>query len=465
MARTRSESDSLGQVQVPADALYGAQTVRAVNNFPVSGWCMPSGFIAAVAMVKQAAARVHKDAGRLDAKIADAIIAAAQEVIDGKLGDQFPVDVFQTGSGTSTNMNVNEVIANRACQILGGAPGDKDLVHPNDHVNMGQSSNDVIPTALHISAAMAIHDRLVPALRQLIHALEAKADEFDGVVKVARTHLMDAVPIRLGQEFSGYAKQIDGALRGLQAAMGSLSSVAIGGTAVGTGLNAPDGFAERVCSLLTEKAHVPVSEAANHFEAQGARDTAVYASGVLRMTALAMGKIASDIRLMASGPRCGLGELILPALQPGSSMMPGKVNPVICESVIQVSCQVVGLDAAIAAAATGGVGSILDLNVAMPMIAMNLLVGIDLLSGAATIFAQKCIGGLKADEARCRELVERSLAMATALAPKLGYDAAVNIARQAAESGKTIREVCLEKNLLPPDELDRLLDARGNTGA
>ena len=455
----------MGQVDVPADALYGAQTVRAVNNFPVSGWPMPAGFIAAVAMVKQAAAEVNKDAGRLDAKIADAIIAAAQEIIDGKLAEQFPVDVFQTGSGTSTNMNVNEVIANRAAQILGGAAGDKGLVHPNDHVNMGQSSNDVIPTALHISTAMAIHDRFVPALRRLIQALEAKANEFDGIVKVARTHLMDAVPIRLGQEFSGYARQIDGALCGLLTAIASLSSVAMGGTAVGTGLNAPQGFAEKVCSLLTEKALVPVSEAENHFEAQGARDTAVYTSGVLRMAALAMGKIAGDIRLMASGPRCGLGELILPAVQPGSSMMPGKVNPVICESVIQVACQVVGFDAAIAAGATGGVGSILDLNVAMPMIATNLLVGIDLLAGAATILAEKCIDGLKVDEARCKELVEQSLAMVTALTPKLGYDAAVDIARQAAESGKTIRQVCLENNLLPADELDQLLDARRNTGA
>ena len=465
MAQTRSESDSLGQVDVPADALYGAQTARAVDNFPVSGWRMPAGFIAAVAMIKQAAAQVHKDAGRLDAKIADAIIVAAQEIIDGKLAEHFPVDVFQTGSGTSTNMNVNEVIANRAAGILGGAPGDKDLVHPNDHVNMGQSSNDVIPTALHISTAVAIHHRLVPALRRLIDALEAKADQFDSVVKVARTHLMDAVPIRLGQEFSGYAKQIDSALCGLLTAIASLSSVAMGGTAVGTGLNAPEGFAEKICALLKEKAHVPVSEAENHFEAQGARDTAVYTSGVLRMTALAMGKIAGDIRLMGSGPRCGFGELILPAVQPGSSMMPGKVNPVICESVIQVACQVVGLDAAIAAGATGGVGSILDLNVAVPMIATNLLVGIDLLAGAANIFAEKCIDGLKANEARCKELVEQSLAMVTALTPKLGHDAAAEIATEAHATGKTIREVCLEKNLLPEAELNQLLDARGNTGS
>ncbi|MHC4564115.1 MAG: class II fumarate hydratase, partial [Planctomycetota bacterium] len=403
-------------MNVPAVALYGAQTARAVENFPVSGWRMPAGFIAVVAMIKQAAAEVHKDAGRLDARIADAIIAAAQEVIDGKLTEQFPVDVFQTGSGTSTNMNVNEVIANRACGILGGKAGDKSLVHPNDHVNMGQSSNDVIPTAMHISAAMAIHDRLVPALRRLVKALETKANQFDGVVKVARTHLMDAVPIRLGQEFSGYAKQLDNVLCGLLTAIASLSSVAIGGTAVGTGLNAPEGFAKKLCTLLGQKAHVPVSEAENRFEAQAACDAAVYTSGVLRMTALAMGKIAGDIRLMGSGPRCGLGELVLPAVQPGSSMMPGKVNPVICESVIQVACQVVGLDAAIAAGATGGVGSILDLNVAMPMIAANLLVGIDLLAGAAKTFAEKCIDGLKADEARCRELVEQSLAMVTALA-------------------------------------------------
>jgi fumarate hydratase, class II len=464
MGETRTERDSMGEMAVPADALYGAQTARAVENFPISGRRMPREFIAAMGMIKQAAAGVHKQAGRLDAKIADAIVAAAQEVIDAALDEHFVVDVFQTGSGTSSNMNANEVIANRAIQILGGDVGDRSLVHPNDHVNMGQSSNDVIPTALHVSAAMAIQHRLAPALQNLRDALAAKADAFDDVVKIGRTHGMDAVPIRLGQEFSGYAKQIENALTGLQTAIASLSDVAMGGTAVGTGLNAPEGFAGSVCTALAEKAGVPVHEAANHFEAQGARDAAVTTSGMLRTTALAMGKIASDIRLMGSGPRCGLGELLLPTVQPGSSIMPGKVNPVICESVVQVACQVIGCDAAIAAAATGGVGSILDLSVAMPVMAANLLDAINLLAAAAESFRTKCIDGLEPDRQRCEQLIELSLAMVTALAPKLGYDAAADIAKQAHQTGKTIREICLEQDILPEAELTALLDARTQTG-
>jgi len=464
MAETRMESDSMGQMTLPANALYGAQTARAVENFPVSTWPMGRRFIAAMGLIKQAAAIVHKDARRLDPTLADAIIAAAQEVIDAALDEHFVVDVFQTGSGTSTNMNANEVIANRACQLLGGKAGDKTLVHPNDHVNMGQSSNDVIPTALHLSAAMAIHDQLTPALRKLAESLQAKADAFDDVVKIGRTHLMDAVPIRLGQEFSGYAAQIGGAMTALQSALATLAGVAIGGTAVGTGLNAPEGFGAAVCAILTEKAHVPIAESDNHFAAQAARDGAVYVSGVLRMTALVMGKIASDIRLMGSGPRCGIGELLLPAVQPGSSIMPGKVNPVICESVIQVACQVVGCDAAIAAGATGGVGSILDLNVAMPMIAHNLLTAIDLLSAVADVFRTRCIDGLQPNVERCRELIEQSLAMVTSLAPRIGYDPAAAIAKQAHAEGKTIRQVCLEQGVLPEEELDALLDPRKQTG-
>ncbi len=464
MADTRVESDSMGQMTVPAAALYGAQTARAVQNFPVSGWTMGRRFIAALGLIKQAAATVHKAAGRLEAKQADAIIAAAQEVIDGTLDDQFPVDVFQTGSGTSSNMNVNEVIANRAAQLLGGAAGDKTLVHPNDHVNMGQSSNDVIPTAVHLSASMAIHERLVPALRALQASLQAKADAFDHVVKIGRTHLMDAVPIRLGQEFSGYADQIGAAQAGLLTAVASLADAAIGGTAVGTGLNAPDGFGSAVCAILKDTARVPVTESTNHFAAQGARDVAVYVSGVLRMTGLAMGKIASDIRLMGSGPRCGIGELLLPAVQPGSSIMPGKVNPVICESVIQVACQVVGCDAAIAAGATGGVGSILDLNVAMPLIAHNLLTAVELLAAVADVFREKCVDGLEPNEARCRELIEQSLAMVTALAPEIGYDAAAEIAKTAYAQGKTVREVCLEQGVLGEGELTTLLDPLKQTG-
>jgi len=369
MAETREETDSMGPVRLPADALYGAQTARAVANFPISSWPMPKAFIAALGLIKQAAAAAHKNAGRLDAKIADAIIRAAREVADGALDEQFPVDVFQTGSGTSTNMNANEVIANRANQLLGAVPGRKTPVHPNDHVNMGQSSNDVIPSAMHVAAATAMQRELLPALRGLAEALRAKAEQFDGVVKVARTHLMDAVEIRLGQEFSGYAAQVERAAEMLAPAVDALCELAIGGTAAGTGINAPAGFADEVCRFVAEDTQLPFRPAANRFAAQSGRDAALFASAVLRGAAVAMGKVASDIRLMGSGPRCGFGELILPAVQPGSSIMPGKVNPVICESVIQVACQVAGCDAAIAAGATGGVGSILDLNVATPMIA------------------------------------------------------------------------------------------------
>jgi fumarate hydratase class II len=369
--------------------------------------------------------------------------------------------VFQTGSGTSTNMNANEVIARRAEQILQASPG---TVHPNDHVNLGQSSNDIIPTAIQVAAAVAIHDELLPALRRLREALEAKARQLDGVVKVARTHLMDAVPIRLGQEFGGWAAQIDSAVGVVQVAMGALCELPIGGTAVGTGLNCPAGFAADVCLFLGEELRLPFCEAKNHFAASGARDLAVQASAALRQAALAMGKVASDIRLLASGPRCGLGEIRLPALQPGSSIMPGKINPVICESVVQVACQVVGCDAAIAAGATGGVGGILELNVAMPMIAWNLLTQIELLTGAARVLAEKCVAGIEADEARCRELVERSLAMVTALAPKIGYDRAAEIAKEASATGRTIREVCLAERVLPEAELNELLDAGKQTG-
>ena len=464
MAETRIERDSMGEMAVPAAALYGAQTARAAENFGISGWRMPREFIAALGLIKRTAAEVHRDAGRLDARLAGAIIAAAGEVADGVLDDHFVVDVFQTGSGTSTNMNANEVIANRAAQLLGGRAGDRGLVHPNDHVNLGQSSNDVIPSALHVAAAVAVHEQLMPALRSLAGALAAKAAEFDAVLKVGRTHLMDATPIRLGQEFSGYAAQIEAAARRAEAAAEGMYDLAIGGTAVGTGLNAPEGFGGQVCGRIAAGTHLPFREAANRFAEQAGRDAAVFLSGALRGCGLAMGKVASDIRLLGSGPRCGLGELKLPAVQPGSSMMPGKVNPVICESVVQVACQVLGCDAAIAAGATGGVGSILDLNVAVPMIAANLLTSIRLLTAAARTFQAKCVAGLSADERRCRDLLEQSLAMVTALAPAIGYDAAAEIARQASAAGKTIRQVCIERGVLPEEELGELLDPRGQTG-
>ncbi|MCJ7543611.1 MAG: class II fumarate hydratase [Phycisphaerae bacterium] len=405
MAKTRTETDTMGPMEVPADALYGAQTARAVANFRISGWPMPRGFIAALGMIKAACAEAHKQAGRLDAPLADAIIAAANEVAAGTLDEHFVVEVFQTGSGTSSNMNANEVVANRAAQLLGARPGDKKAVHPNDHVNMGQSSNDVIPSALHVSVAMAVRDELLPALAALRDALAAKAKQFDAIVKVGRTHLMDAVPIRLGQEFSGYAAAIEAAIQRLEGAISGLCPLALGGTAVGTGLNAPAGFAAAACRLLAERTALPLKEAPNRFHAISTADAALAASAALRGTAIAMGKIASDVRLLGSGPRCGIGELILPAVQPGSSIMPAKVNPVICEAVIQVACQVVGYDAAVTAAATGGVGSIWELNVGLPLIAYNLLTGIHLLAGAAATFADKCLRGLEADEARCRQLV------------------------------------------------------------
>ena len=464
MPPDRIETDSLGPMEVPAAALYGPQTARAVANFPISGWPMPGEFIAALGVVKRCAAQVNKADGSLEPKIADAIIAAADEVAQGALREHFPVDVFQTGSGTSTNMNANEVIANRAIRMLGGVAGDKALVHPNDHVNMRQSSNDVIPTAIHLAAAVAIHRNLLPAMEALRRSLAAKAGEFDAVVKVGRTHLMDAVPIRLGQEFSGYAAAMASCIATLNGAMGPLRELAIGGTAVGTGLNCGKGFAANVCKAISKSCGIDFTESPNHFAAQSNLTAIVAASGALKTAAVAMGKIASDIRLLGSGPRCGLGELILPATQPGSSIMPGKVNPVMCESVIQVACQVVGCDAAITAGATGGVGGILELNVAMPMIAWNLLTAIRLLAGAAAVFEEKCVRGLAADSRRCAELAEQSLAMITVLAPRIGYDAAAALAKEASKTGKTIRQIALEKRLLPEAELNLLLDARKQTG-
>ena len=464
MPKTRVETDSMGPMTVPTDALYGAQTARAVENFPISGWPMPKEFLSALGAVKLSAATVNRKAGRLKGRLAAAVIRAAREMMEGKLDRHFPIDVFQTGSATSTNMNANEVIANRAIQILGGRIGDKAAVHPNDHVNLGQSSNDVIPTAMHVAAGAAIQHRLLPAIIHLQDSLLEKAQRFDSVVKIGRTHMMDAVPVRLGQEFAGYAAQIQQCMEMLCQAVLTLGELPIGGTAVGTGLNAPRGFAPAVCKELRKLIPGQWRETRNHFAAQGAKDAVVFASGVLKTTAIAMGKIASDIRLLGSGPRCGIGELVLPATQPGSSIMPGKVNPVICESVIQVACQVIGADAAITAGATGGVGSILELNVAMPMMAANLLDQIRLLTNAAAVFDRKCIRGIRPNIRRCNELVEQSLAMITVLAPKIGYDAATEIAKEAHATGKTIRELCLEKNLLPRKTLDRLLDARGQTG-
>jgi fumarate hydratase class II len=459
MSSYRIEKDSMGEMQVPSDALYGASTQRAVENFPVSGAGIPAELIRAMGLVKLAAVRVNRALERLDPGIAEAIDTAAGEAARNELDRHFVVDVFQTGSGTSTNMNANEVIANRAIQLRGGRIGDKS-VHPNDHVNESQSSNDVFPTAIRVAAVESIETRLLPALRELHDALAVKARELDGIIKIARTHLQDAVPIRLGQEFSGYASQIEHGIAHVEASLSHLRELAIGGTAVGTGLNAPLGFGRRVAEELSRLTGLSFIEAPNHFEAQAAQDALVAASGALKTVAVSMMKIANDIRILAMGPRCGIGELKLPATQPGSSIMPGKVNPVICESVVQVGAQVQANDLAVQ---LGGQWGQLDLNTMMPLMARNLLESIRLLANVARIFVKKCIAGLEADEARCRSLIEQSLAMVTALNPRIGYDAAAKVAYESYKSGKTVREVLREKKLLPEAELERVLDPESMT--
>jgi fumarate hydratase class II len=449
----------MGEVEVPADALWGASTQRALENFPVSGERFPRAFVAALGVVKEAAAVANGRLGVLEPALAGAIASAAREVAEGTLDDHFVVDVFQTGSGTSTNMNANEVIARRAQQLL---PRGAARVHPNDHVNASQSSNDVIPTALHVAARQTIHERLLPSLARLRACLARKAGELDGVVKVGRTHLMDATPVRLGQEFAGYARQVELALARVERAAGDLAELALGGTAVGTGLNRPREFPAIAIAHISRRTGLSYAEAVDHFEAQGARDAAVHASGALRTAAISLAKIANDVRLLASGPRCGIGELRLPALQPGSSMMPGKVNPVICEAVTQVAAQVVGNDAAVAA---GGLSGHLELNTSVPVIARNLLESIRLLANVVDLFVDRCLDGLEADRARAESLVEGSLAMVTALVPAIGYDAAAGIAEESARTGRSVRELCRERAVLPDDELERLLDPRGQTQA
>ena len=455
----RAERDSMGEFQVPANAYYGANTMRAVLNFPISDLRFGRSFIRALGQIKQAAAQVNADLDLLDPDLARAISAAAQEVIDGKLDDQFVVDIFQTGSGTSTNMNVNEVISNRAIEMLGGELGSRSPVHPNDHVNIGQSSNDVIPTAIHISALKAIHDDLIPAMRQLQEGLEQKADEFMPVIKTGRTHLQDATPVRLGQEFRGYAGQIDRGVARLRHAERELSEVALGGTAVGTGVNTHPQFARRVCARLSETLGIEVRETSNHFQAQSALDNVVQASGALKTIAVSLMKICNDIRWLGSGPRGGIGEIDLPEVQPGSSIMPGKVNPVIPESVCQVAAQVIGNDTAIA---VGGQSGNFEINVMMPVCAYNLLQSIDLLAAAARNLDAQCVRGLKAT-AKGPEMVERGLAIVTTLVPHIGYDASAAIAKQAQESGKTVKQVALETTGLSPDDLDEILDPSGMT--
>jgi fumarate hydratase class II len=450
----RVERDTMGEMRLPKDALWAASTQRAVENFPISGEPLPPRLIHAIGLVKLAAARVNRDLGLLDPATAAAIEAAARAVAAGEHDDAFPIDVFQTGSGTSSNMNANEVIGTLASRALGRK------IHPNDDVNLGQSSNDVIPTALHVAAVLAIEEDLLPALDSLHQTLAAKAVEFDDVVKIGRTHLMDAVPIRLGQEFSGYARQVELGSERVGAALPGLRELAIGGTAVGTGLNTDAGFGVRVARELTALTGTEFREAVNHFEAQGAQDAYVFAAGALTALAASLMKIANDVRLMGSGPQAGLGELILPAIQPGSSIMPGKVNPVICESVIQVGAQVTGNGQAVV---IGGQWGQLDLNVMLPMMARNLLECVRLLANVSRVFVERCLVGIEANRARCEGYIEGSIAMATALNPQIGYEAAAAIAKKSAATGRTVREIAYEESGLTREQVDEALHPHRQT--
>jgi fumarate hydratase class II len=456
----RKERDSMGEVEVPRDALFGAQTRRALDNFPISELRKPRRFVEALGAIKLEAANTNHELGLLDEEVKNGIVEAAEEVVEGSLDNQFVLDVFQTGSGTSTNMNANEVISNRAIQILGGELGSKEPVHPNDHVNMGQSSNDVIPTAIHLSALISIKKDLLPALEKLHRALEDKSQEFDDVVKTGRTHLQDATPVRLGQEFEGYAGQVQRGIERVKKAQEDLTEVALGGTAVGTGVNTHPEFASKVCERLSERFGVEVRETENHFQAQSAMDGTVFVSGALKTVAVSLMKLANDIRWLGAGPRANLAEIALPEVQPGSSIMPGKVNPVIAESAMMVAAQVIGNDATIALAGQGGN---FELNTMLPLIAYNLLQSIDILGSAAGNLADQTVAGLEATE-RGPELVEKGLMLATALAPEVGYDKAAEISKEAFKTGQTIREVAREQTDLSEEELDEVLDAKKMTG-
>jgi fumarate hydratase, class II len=456
----RIERDSMGEMHVPVWALYGAQTQRALENFPISGIRFPREFLRALGEIKLCAARANRDLGLLEPRLGNAMEQAAEEMVVGKLDEHFVLDVFQTGSGTSTNMNANEVLANRSIQILGGTVGSKNPVHPNDHVNMCQSSNDVIPTAMHVSALESITQALIPALQNLHHSLSSKSGEFDAIVKIGRTHLQDATPIRLGQEFGGYARQMELSIRRLENPSETLGELALGGTAVGTGINAHPEFARRAIAHLNKVTGLAFREATNHFEAQAAKDAIVETSGVLKTIAVSLTKIANDIRWLASGPRCGIGEILLPETQPGSSIMPGKVNPVIVESALMVTAQIIGNDSAITLAGQGGN---FELNVMMPVMAHNVLQSIRLLAASANNLAERCVPGIQVDEARCADMIEKSLAMCTALAPEIGYDAAAAIAKEAYRTGRTVREIARDKKILPMERLDEILDAKRMT--
>jgi fumarate hydratase class II len=451
----REEKDTMGIVRVPEKAYFGPQTQRAVENFPISGLTFPLSFIYSLALIKKYASMVNNELGLLDKEISKSIIASAQEVIDGIFDDQFVVDVFQTGSGTSTNMNMNEVIASRANEIITGKKGGKAPVHPNDHVNLGQSSNDVIPSTIHISALISIKDHLIPSLELLHTTILQKAVEFDEIKKIGRTHLQDAVPMTLGQEFSGYARQIELGIKRIKAIEERLSELALGGTAIGTGLNTHPDFGARVIALIAEYTKLPFRSAKNHFEAQAACDASVETSGALKTIAVSLVKIANDIRWLASGPRCGLGEINIPSLQPGSSIMPGKVNPIIPEAVIQVAAQVAGNDTTIM---LGGQGGNFELNTMLPVIAYNLLQSIALLSAASEVFATKCFSGISAHRDKCAAYIEKSLALATGLVPHIGYDRAAAIAKKAHKTGNTIREIASKEEILPESVLTRIFN-------
>jgi len=453
--KTRTETDSLGPIEVPADVYYGAQTQRAVENFPVSGDRFSRRFIEALGLIKWAAAEENAARGDLDPRIASAVAAAAEEVIAGRHDRDFALDVFQTGSGTSTNMNANEIISNRAIEMLGGVMGSKQPVHPNDHVNAGQSSNDVIPTATHIAALLGLRDDLLPALEKLRASLTAKAEDFAAIPKTGRTHLMDAAPITLGQEFSGYAAQIERGSRRVRSTLPHLQELALGGTAVGTGLNAPAGFAAAIIARIAKRTGLELVEAPNHFEAQGGRDACVEASGALRTVAVSLMKISNDLRWLGSGPRAGLAEIQLPALQPGSSIMPGKVNPVIPEMCRQVAAQVMGNDLTVS---IGGALGDFELNVMIPVITTNLLESITILSSACTLLAERCVDGIVANEARCRSDAERNLQVGAALNTMIGYDRAGQIVKKAVATDKSIREVAEEEGIDTAENLRRHLD-------
>ncbi len=450
----RIEKDSLGEMQVPEEALYGAQTQRAVENFPISGQRFGRRFIEALGLIKKSAAQTNLELGNLDADIAEAIAQAAGEVADGKWDDEFVLDIYQTGSGTSTNMNVNEVVAHRATQIRG------DKVHANDHVNFGQSSNDVIPTAIHVSALAAVKKQLLPGLEHLRSALSAKAEEFDGVVKSGRTHLMDATPIRLGQEFRGYATQVTKGVERVSRAAAELEELALGGTAVGTGINTHEDFAAKTIARISEATGISFREAPDHFEAQAAKDAAVSTAGALNTVATSLMKIADDIRWLGSGPTSGIHEIKLPAIQPGSSIMPGKVNPVMSEAMMMVCARVMGNHTTITVAGSRGN---FELNVMMPVLAQALLESITLLAKISTAFADKCVAGIEVNIERAKELLEKNPSIATALNPYIGYDAASVVAKEAAKRGVSVRQVVAEKELLPDDEIDDALDVRGMT--